>query len=223
MSYIWEDYNSKNYYYMPDGKQSYYEEIWKKCKKNIPVNIYNRFQDVFFPEALIKEKSKIIELNNKYKHDKKYRDVVNLILHQLVFFDRIRGITLDEIKMAILYDEINQGYFGNELKDYISELKFCDLYVVLKEYIKSLESTYTVFDEVLKLLFGKIFIYNERYTQKIMICIEKVRTEYNEKLFFILKFLFANMRLNIEVFWKNEHFGIIDNEETMRIDNLAIY
>lgn len=223
MAYIWENYDSNNYYYIPKYKQSYYEEVWENSKKYVPVNIYNRFTDIFFPESLTEQKDELIELDSKYKNNSRYKDIVNVILHQLVLFDRMRGITISEIKMSIVYDNIINGYFGADLKKDINELVFSDLYVVLNEYVKAQTITDTVFDEVLHLLFGKVIIYNEKSTGKTLIYIEKIRNNYREKLFSVAKFLFADMDLIIEVFWANEHFGIIGNSSTMKIDQITIY
>lgn len=223
MAYIWEDYDKENYYYIPNKNISSYQEVWENNKR-IPVNIYNRFMDVFYPEEL-GEKCDLRQIEKSYKSDDKIKDIVNIIIHKLAMMDRFLGVTLEDVKMSLLYDDIKSGLYGNSLADEIDILETDDLYIVLKECVKrnSLKNRETLFDEVLHLLFGKVIFYKRNMDNKIIVYIEKLRNEYREKLFEIVKYLFADMQLEIEVFWANEHFGIIGNDSTMHIDSINIY
>ena len=73
------------------------------------------------------------------------------------------------------------------------------------------------------MLFGKVIIYHESSSDKTMVYIEKIRTDYAEKLYRLCELLFADMDLSIEVFWATEHFGIIGNPSTMKINSMRIY
>ena len=225
MAYIWQNYKKENYYYIPQTKQSYYEEVWKKTEKYIPVNIFNRFIDIFYPETVTNDHSDLRKMELRYKKDDKFENIVNLILHQLAIWDRCRGLTLEDMIMSLIYDDICNGLYGENLKRRVELLKFDDLYIILKELAKSsLEKNVEVLlDEVLHLLFGKVFIYKEKSTGKTLIYIEKIRNDYRENLFATIVYLFADMELKIECFWANEHFGIIGNDSTMHIGKIRIY
>lgn len=223
MAYIWQNYSVENYYYIPKCKQSYYEEIWRTCEKHIPVNIFNRFNDIFYPEELIEKPEILGEIEKKYKFDDKYRDIVNLIIHQLIYFDRLRGVTLDDIKMSLIYDEINDLLWGENISDMVSRLEFGDLFIVLYEFVKKQTSMVTLYDEVLHMLFGKVIVYKEKSSDITIVYIERIRNSYRENLYSIVEFLFADLELDLEVIWANEHFGVIGNLSTMKIDKLSIY
>lgn len=222
MSYLWEEYQPENYYFIPQKKQSYYQEIWRKDGKYVPVNIYNRFEDIFFPMEL---NDKCRELEKRYKKDDKFKDVINVFFHELVMLDRLDGITLEDIEMALLYDDIDNELYGKKIKILINNLNFEDLYIILKELLKTrkIKNTISLFDEVLHLIFGKTIIYKENSSGKTFVYIEKARDEYNEKLFELIVCLFADMGLDIECIWANEHFGITGNSSTMRIGSISIY
>lgn len=234
MSYIWENYDKKNYYYIPKNNVSNYQEVWSyNDSKLVPVNIYNRFMDVFYPKEFVINKDlnqkeirqRLRQIEQRYKNDEKIKDIVNIIIHQLAMWDRFVGVTLEDIEMSLLYDDIKNGLYGKRLMDEIDSLKKEDLYFILKELVKSnsLKNKKTLFDEVLYLLFGKVIFYKKNMDNKIIVYIEQFRNEYREKVFNIAKYLFADMQLEIEVFWANEHFGIIGNESTMHIDRINIY
>lgn len=234
MSYIWENYDKKNYYYIPKNNVSNYQEVWSyNDSKIVPVNVYNRFMDVFYPKEFVINKDlnqkeirqRLRQLEQRYKNDEKIKDIVNIIIHQLAMWDRFAGVTLEDIEMSLLYDDIKNGLYGKHLMDEIDSLKKEDLYFILKELVRSnsLKNKKTLFDEVLHLLFGKVIFYKKNMDNKIIVYIEQFRNEYREKVFNIAKYLFADMQLEIEVFWANEHFGIIGNESTMHIDRINIY
>lgn len=222
MAYIWEKYNKDNYYYIPEDRQSYYQEVWRKDGKYVPVNVYNRFFDLFYPICLSDEPELVKKAEERYKKNDKFKDIVNLIIHQLASWDRLKGMTLEDIKMSLVYDSIKEGLYGDRLKDEIDNLAFEDLYIILKELVKSSveKNREVLLDEVLHWLFGKTILYKENPTGRILIYIEQIRTHYREKLYEIVIYLFADMELKIENFWANEHFGIIGNESTMRIGSI---
>lgn len=225
MAYIWQNYKKDNYYYIPKKKQSYYEEIWKKTEKYIPVNIFNRFTDIFFPVSVENDPNGLREMELRYKKDSKFKNIVNLVLHQLTIWDRCKGITLEDVIMSLLYDDICNGMYGENVRKGITLLEFDDLYIILKELTKhSMEKNIKVLlDETLHLLFGKVFIYKEKSTGNTMIYIEQIRNKYREHLYNMVIYLFADMELKIECFWANEHFGIIGNDSTMHIGKIRIY
>lgn len=225
MSYIWEEYSPENYFYIPEKKSSYYEEVWRKNGKNIPVNVFNRFGEIFYASTICEDRSFLYEVNKRYKNDDRFKEITNLIIHQMALFDRLAGITLEDIKMALVYDDIISGLYGDLVCDVVDSLQFEDLYIILKELVKNIDGKQSevVFDEILHLLFGKVIFYKENSTEKTMIYIEKTGNEYRKKLYELVNYLFADMGLEIEVFWANEHFGIIGVDSTMKIDKLCVY
>lgn len=225
MAYVWEKYNTDNYYYIPKYKQSYYEEIWRNNGRYVPVNIYNRFSDIFYPIEFSDNQAMLREAERRYKDDDKFKDITNIIMHQLALWDRLEGITLEDIEMSLLYDDIREGLYGNKIKNEIERLEFDDLYIILKELVKSKmeKNSKVLLDEVLHLLFGKVIFYRENSTGKTLIYIEQIRNEYRERLYEIAIYLFSDMELEIESFWANEHFGLIGNESTTKIGKIRIY
>lgn len=223
MAYIWQNYNKENYYYISGENASSYQEVWED-NRELPVNIYNRFIDIFYPEEL-DQKDYFGKMEQKYINDEKTKDIVNIIIHQLAIWDRLSGITLEDIKMALLYDDIKTGLYGKNFMSMIDDLKKEDLYIILKGLVKSnsLSNRETLFDEILHLLFGKVILYKKSMNNIIIVYIEKLRNSYREEIFNIVKYLFADMQLEIEVFWGNEHFGVIGNNSTMHIDRINIY
>ena len=158
MSYIWENYDKENYYYIPKNNVSNYQEVWSyNDRKMVPVNVYNRFMDVFYPKEFVinsdlnqKEiRQRLRQIEQRYKNDEKIKDIVNIIIHQLAMWDRLAGVTLEDIEMSLLYDDIKNGLYGKCLMDEIDSLKKEDLYFILKELVKSnsLKNKKTLFDE----------------------------------------------------------------------------
>lgn len=218
MSYIWEEYDKDIYFYVPRDKQSYYQEVWKREGKFVPVNLYNRFMDVFFNNNDVLD-------DNRIKCDDKFQDIVNITVHLLAQQDRLRGLSLEDIKMSVVFLDINNGLYGDYVKKIVGSLKYRELYIVLKSLVKASDSfnRECLFDETLRLVFGKVNIYKENSTGKTIVYIEKIRNTYREQVFDLISILFADFNLILECFWANEHFGVIDIDSTMRIDRLCVY
>jgi hypothetical protein len=218
MSYIWEEYDKELYYYVPKFKQSYYQEVWKREGKFVPVNLYNRFMDVFY-------RNEDRENEKRIRQDNKFKDIVNVSVHLLSQMDRLRGISLEDIKMSLVFDDITNDLYGEEIREIVHVLEYRELYIILKELVKSIDTQNKecVFDETLKLIFGKVNIYKEKSTDKTIVYIESIRSEYRERVFKLVCLLFADIALSLECFWANEHFGVIGAYSTMRIDRLHIY
>lgn len=225
MSYIWENYSEENYYFVQNKNQSYYEEVWKKYGNDIPVNLYRRFTELFFPAKLCGNVEIFKRLAYRYKNDGRFQDIVNVFLHQLCYFDRLRGITSEDLEMALVYDEISRGLYGVDTIDAVRSLKFDDLYIILKELVKLSRSKQreNLFGEALHLLFGKVIIYYDHSSDKTLVYIEQIRNAYREKLYQLAVFLFADLDIQQEIYWANEHFGIIENNSTMVIGKIKIY
>lgn len=225
MGYIWEEYKEDNFYYFPQGRQSYYLEVWRKNGKRIPINPYYRFTEVFFPLLLGDDGEKMKCIKDRYQRKPIFEEIFNLITHQLAILDRLNALSLEDIKMSLLIDEILSNQYGEEVKLMISGLQFDDLYIILKELVKWRETgeREILFDEVLQLLFQKVIIYKENTEGKILVYIEEIRNDYKEKLVNLVLFLFADMELMIEVFFANEHFGIIGNDSTMKVGKISCY
>lgn len=218
MSYIWEEYNKELYYYVPRDKQSYYQEVWKREGKFVAVNLYNRFMDIFFQNDDFMNEKRICQ-------DNRFKDIVNVSIHILSQLDRFRGVTLEDIKMSLVFDDIMNGLYGERIKILVDMLEYRELYIVLKELVKNYDSNNRecLFDETLRLIFGKVNIYKERSSDTTIVYIETIRNEYREYVFELICTLFSDINLSIECFWANEHFGIIDMDSTMKIDRLCVY
>ncbi len=176
------------------------------------------------------------KLERLYKTDGAYRDIVNIILHAMARLDRIRGVSAEEIKMGLVYKELREGLYGSFVRDNIDRLRDRDLTGVLRMLVKHEESDgrERLFSECLETVFGRFIAYHEKSTGKNLIYIERPVNEYcevlkkgertyNETLFCIVLYLFADIGAEVEVFWENEHFGLIGRDFSMKMDQLCIY
>ena len=223
MAYIWNDYRKDKYYSIASSKASSYVEVWDSSTQYPSVNIHNRLTDVFYPEKLMSE-VELNEIKQLYRENLRLQDFFNIVFHHLAQADRMRGITKEDVLMQLLRKDIEEGRYGVFIQENIGQLLDEHQYIIMKmllQYQKD-EEKRIVFDEVLHLIFGKVLIYKEQSSGKTYVYVEQLRTKYNELLFEIIKYLFMDMKLVMENYWANEHFGIIGVDTTMKIDRFTI-
>lgn len=79
------------------------------------------------------------------------------------------------------------------------------------------------FCHIMKQIFVDCIIYQGRlHPQRIYVYIGQKQNEQRQKQWQMIRETFLSFDAQVRVFW-DKHFGIIDVNETMRIDNIAIF
>lgn len=95
------------------------------------------------------------------------------------------------------------------------------LFNILRLY-RTGETLYLLKD-TMKRLFTNCTIYTKSEgTDEVLLYIGKEKNGIDEAKILFVQTLFLPIGYKLEVYWKN-HFGIIDVEETMQIDRIALY
>lgn len=82
---------------------------------------------------------------------------------------------------------------------------------------------FNLLKDTLKRLFKGCFIYVKSEEQdELLLYIRQKKTEQNEQKVQLIQEIFLPISFHIEVYWQY-HFGIIDAEETMKLDRIALY
>ena len=206
MSYIWEDYCSEKIF-RTGKKISPYMEIAENNHVLCEVNPLIRFSEIFSDSDVLSENEAL----------------ANMIFHYLAMTDMLSGINESQIKVNWLEKEILKGSFGEKLKDNWNMIQPKHQEILLYTLLHRLETQQieNEFFNACKKLFESTSLIYEKNTDTYYFYISEDKTEYNEMLLDTAVMMFWDIQYKLEVVWKN-HYGIIDSDDTMKIQNIYI-
>lgn len=221
MAYIWQDYNSSNRFTVSFENLSPYMEIWDMSNPdNIAVNPFYRISEVIFPCS---DSDSIKNLADKYQTSANYKDIVNLVIHEIAQTDRLKGMDLIFFLSEVERSYILEGYYGDECCKMFNSIAENKRKVILR-YLAKYDILYqreNMLDSVLNSLFDTVKMYYEQSTETVLVYISEEESSENKTLFSLVTYLFKDLNVKTEVTWK-KHFGIIGNDCTMLQDSIQI-
>lgn len=210
MSYIWEGYNKDNKYH--SGRNlSPYMEVFSYDTTDVLINPLIRFADIYNNYDVVKG-SDIINAN----------EVENVILHFLAQLDFYSGFDVNQIYADYLCDVILDGGFGETSRKrfaVLTEERQNIILFALKDHL--LYSQGDKFFWTIQRIFSGASLIYESDKETYYLYIEDDESNENIEMFFLIRDLFWDFELNLTVVWKN-HYGIIDNDETMMVGMIKI-
>ncbi|MCE5285302.1 MAG: hypothetical protein LLG02_05600 [Pelosinus sp.] len=181
----------------------------------IEINPYYRFCSIF--QALT-------DIN--FVGQQELRAVLfDIIVHDLLFLDCQQGLTKWEYYGKFILYDIKNGVFGPKVKDNMSAFTIDELDFVLSNIITlyRTQASLYLFKKVVRMIFaGSIIYYRSEDTPEMLIYLGVKETKNNRRKINALLALFMPMGFAFRIYWE-KHFGIIDYEQTMGIDNIIIY
>ena len=123
-------------------------------------------------------------------------------------------------------EDIRKGILGKYLKKYFLLLNREEQeYVAMLIYNEKINNVNSMknFKFGIKYFFLDSIIYREKHQKnKIIIYINREKNKKNIAKIKTLELLFLEFGLGLKVFWKN-HFGVVSVEETVKIDEIAVF
>ena len=180
----------------------------------VEVNPFYRFFDIF---------SGVLDINQK-EYEKTKEIFVDAVFHYLALTDLRMGMSRKDYYFKFLVDELECGQFGSKAKAAIQlfssyEKKY--IVLALMDVISSRN-----YREIFKWLFQEI--YQDSIIYKSMDCANELyiyvgsaETQEERKRVQFLLDTFLPIGVRTEVFYQ-EHFGILEVEETMILDKVLL-
>lgn len=181
----------------------------------IEVNTYFRFysifKNVFSPEQ--REFSSLLA------------SLTNLMLHILMENDVRKGMTKEEYYKKMLILDIENGVIGETAKKIFPILKKEEQEILLSGWLRNYQvgNSLAIFiDMVHGLIDDSIVYHNNDCPNEILIYTALKKTIETEVKIHCLVDLFLDIEYQLEIFYEY-HFGIIAIDDTMVIDEIALY
>lgn len=229
MNYIWdlliqaeeEGFLTKDIYFHLAKIYSPYMELSPQLlnsqaiEQHVEVNPYYRyfdiFKDLFHPD---------------HTTDEAFRDaLLDITLHFLAEIDRMQGLNKKEYYIRFMLRDIEANVFGKLVRDKIKSFSKKEQEIIALNMLRLYqtgEALYLIKD-TLKNIFRNCFIYvKSEENDELLLYIHQKKTIENINKVQLIQEIFLPIGFQMEVYWQY-HFGIIDVEETMKLDRIALY
>jgi len=222
-----DDLESEKLFFKPAETFSpYYEHAFKNINQRhvesteIEINPLYRFSPIF--EYLLHPDVKDLIFDEQKNFILHYFDLVTHILAEI---DLCHGMTRREFYIRKIRREMLEGVFGEVVREGMEQLKKDRQLAVADEMLCVIETGSSVnsFCHIMKQIFEGCIVYQSRaHPQKLYVYIGRERDEQLQKQWQMLRETFLPLDIEVKEFWA-EHFGILDINETMKIDAIAIF
>lgn len=183
--------------------------------KEMELNPYYRFFNIF-KELFAAD----------YHDDQELRAVAfDILVHYLGQLDLLQGLDRIEYFKLFVYRELKNGNFGSEVADTLNFFSIKEKNNLLKNLLKLYvtgDHIYYFKDTIKKIYKGSIVYINKKDMNEVLVYIRQADNINNLKIMEGLKMLFLPLNFTVKIYWKF-HFGIINVNETMKINKIAIY
>ncbi|MFW5669473.1 MAG: hypothetical protein ACOCM4_09550 [Acetivibrio ethanolgignens] len=188
------------------------EQFDDNCQ--LQVNLYYRFYDIF-KELYQPEMREFLSLRES---------LTNLILHLLAGNDTLSGMTREEYYKKLLYEDLKREAFGEAVAEAIALFDQKERELILSGLLRQYQtgSSLDIFNDMVEELIPQNIIYrsNENFYEILVYIGVKKEKKISCKMDFLVR-MFVDLPYHVDIYYEY-HFGILDVEATMRIDEIAL-
>lgn len=229
MNYVWEaalaaeekEIDRRELHFVPAKNPSPYVELSfvdlntaELEEQQVEVNPLYRFSTVF--EELFGPDNQAYE---------KLREIyMDTFLHYVVGTDLLSGMHKQEYYFWFLTKELSGGAFGQKAAEAMELFDRRERRLVITSLLGLYQSGYyeEIFRQLVKALYENSIIYAGRdRADSVYLYVGKRETENERKRIGFLTDTFLPLNEDVRVFY-DSHFGILDVEETMRMDRILL-
>lgn len=157
-----------------------------------------------------------------------YRDTrfifFDAVMHYVAETDLLAGMHRQEFFFWFLVDELQKGYFGEKTAEAFSVFDVREQRIIVTSMLGLYQSAHykALFTGVIRELYENAIVYEGRdRAETIFLYVGRKETDRERKRVHFLVDTFLPLNENVTIFY-DEHFGVMDVEETMGIDRILL-
>lgn len=222
-----DNFESEKLFFQPAENYSpYIEQSFKSINQThvenirVEINPLYRFSPIF--EYLLHPDVMNLIFEDQKQFILFYFDLITHILSEI---DLCHGMTKREFYIRQIRRELLDGVFGKIAREGMENLSREQQISIADELLKVFETGSSVksFCNIMKQIFTGCIIYQDiKHPQKIYVYIGRERDEQLQKQWRLIRETFLPLDMEVREFWA-EHFGILDIDETLKINSIAIF
>lgn len=198
----------------------WYEQSFSSINQNevddskIEINSLYRFNDLFgkyLHEGFLEN----IEFKEKF---------FDLVIHFLSEIDLAKGISKESIYLLQLEEEIDNGVFGEKIRDNFKVFNKNEKDKILPIVLLQLKlgSSLYNFRQALKNIYPDVLLYQiKEKPHRILIYLGIKKTDKQVRKIKFINDMFLPIEYNVRMFWEN-HFGVGGVEVTLNLDDIEL-
>ncbi|MEC1180048.1 iron-dependent peroxidase [Metasolibacillus meyeri] len=184
-------------------------------EQTVQINPYYRYVEIF-KDLFPPDNSIDVEIQSY---------LLDIVIHFLADIDRMQGMNYKEYLMRFLLQEFAANVFGSDVQQYCQALTKTEREIVALNMIRMYQTGDALynFKDTLKKLFPYCAVYiRSEDKDEVLLYIGQQRTAQRERKIQLIRTLFMPINFTLDIYWA-QHFGIVDVEDTMKIDHIALY
>lgn len=181
----------------------------------IELNLLLRFAPIF--QEILAGEAK------EYPQFERY--LIDAALHMILYTDLRHGLTKRDIYIRKIREELEQGAFWRKAAEVFNIIPTDKRNRLATMVLTQMEtgSSLMTFRRSILVLFPDAVLYQMKTDhKKLLLYLKENSTQTNEQMLRLIQDMFLPISYELRVFWKY-HFGIIGVDNTMKIDEIAIY
>ncbi len=181
----------------------------------IELNLLVRFAEIF--------QYILAEDNRQYPEFEKY--LIDAALHMILHADIYHGVSKRDIYIRKLTQEIENGTYWKRAAEEFKLIPFEKRSRIATLVLNQIQTGASVmtFRRALLVMFPNAVLYQIKADRKkLLLYLKMDKNKTDERMLQLIEDMFLPVSYHLRVFWKY-HFGIIGVDDTMKIDEIAIY
>lgn len=181
----------------------------------IELNLLVRFAEIF--------QYILAEDNRQYPEFEKY--LIDAALHMILHADIYHGVSKRDIYIRKLTQEMENGTYWKRAAEEFKLIPFEKRSRIATLVLNQIQTGASVmtFRRALLVLFPNAVLYQIKADRKkLLLYLKMDKNKTDERMLQLIEDMFLPVSYHLRVFWKY-HFGIIGVDDTMKIDEIAIY
>ena len=181
----------------------------------IELNLLVRFAEIF--------QYILAEDNRQYPQFEKY--LIYAALHMILHADIYHGVSKRDIYIRKLTQEIENGTYWKRAAEEFKLIPFEKRSRIATLVLNQIQTGASVmtFRRALLVMFPNAVLYQIKADRKkLLLYLKMDKNKTDERMLQLIEDMFLPVSYHLRVFWKY-HFGIIGVDDTMKIDEIAIY
>ena len=181
--------------------------------EQIPINPYFRYHEIF----------KQLFVSEEYQELK--QTLLDILIHINFETDRLAGMSKSTFYRIYMIEACKAGEMGRHVAEHWSILSFKEETTLgdalVEQYITG--NSLSIYKRMVHVFFPKGSVYMHQYNGKeILVYTADIKNSTGLKQIDLVNELFLPLQFKVQIYWKN-HFGIIDIDETMQLDQIELY
>lgn len=170
------------------------------------------------------EFSALLDVNIK-EYEQTRNLLFDIVMHYMVQADLRQGLSRQEYALRFLLKDILGGVCGAQASTVVKSFPMEKLRILLLLILKLYQcgSSVYLFREIMRHIYPDSMIYASNETDRqVLAYIGTKETDEERARLEFLRDMFLPVDFHVFLFWEH-HFGIIDVDETMRLDEVVLF